>query len=127
MPCTPLRPGRPQCRGIDCSWAKDLTDNRTGLGEAGSCGTKQPLQQELKGPCASFLEILPCPGMASTLRSELLSSAQGQDSWRSKDPADKRANLGGGGSCGTKKPLQQELEVPCSPLKPGRCTFTPLG
>ena len=68
----------PQCSGRNCSWAKDLAESRAGLGEAGSCGTKKPLQQELKVPCAPFLDVPPHPGMAPTHRSGWLSSAQGE-------------------------------------------------
>ena len=59
------------------------------------CGTKKPLQQELKGPSAPFLDFLPGTGKAPTHWSEWLLSAQGQDSWRSNDPAEKKANLWG--------------------------------
>ena len=57
---------------------------------------KMPLQQELKGPSALFPDFPPHPGMVPTHQSERLSSAQGQDSWRSKDPADKRRTWGDG-------------------------------
>ena len=82
--------GSSQCRSRNCSWAKDLTDNRAGLGEAGLYGTKKPLQQELEGPCVPFPDHLPQVGTHSP---PLDGSPQhrNRNSWWSKNPTDKRA------------------------------------
>ena len=68
------------------------------------------------GPCAPFPDDPPHPRMVPTHQSGWFSSAQGQGLLEVQGPHRQKGELGGrGGLCETKKPLQQEHKVCCTP------------